>query len=47
MSKADNNNNYDSNPQALDGKQTGWKQYIILGTEVWIRCLVTEFGSEV
>ena len=46
MSKADNNNNYDYD-QALGEKQMGQRQYIIPKTEVWIRSLVTEFGSEV
>ena len=46
MSKADNNNDYDYD-QALSEKQMGQKQHIISGTEVWIRSLVTESGSEV
>ena len=47
MSKEDNNNDYNYNPQALDEKYMGWRQYIIPKTEAWIRSLVTEFGSEV
>ena len=47
MSKVDNNNNYDYDLQASDEKQTGRKQYIIPGTEVRIRSLVTESGLEV
>ena len=34
MLKADNNNDYNYDPQALDEKHTGWRRYIISGSEV-------------
>ena len=34
MLKADNNNNYNYNPQASDEKYMGWKHNIISETEV-------------
>ena len=46
ISKVDNNNNYDYN-QTSGEKQAGQRQYIIFGTEVQIKSLITEWGSEV
>ena len=46
MFKADNNNDYNYD-QASGEKQTGQRQYIIPGNEVWIKSLVTESGSEI
>ena len=34
--KVDNNNDYNYDQQVSDEKYTGWRKYIISGSEIWV-----------